>query len=236
MKVLGLIPARVGSKSIPKKNIAEVAGKPLLAYTCAAALGAKRLTRVVLSTDGEEIASVGRACGVEVPFLRPPELAQDDTPSIAVAQHCLRLLAQRDGFEPEVLVLLQPTSPLRRAHHIDEALERMEEAGADTVVSVVEVPHCFSPYSVMRLQDGWLRDFWHEPLPFDRYRRQEAPILYARNGPAILATRTEVLMGRDDFYGLRVVPYVMQRVDSVDIDDPFDLDLAGWLIERNQRH
>src|SRR5262249_18146969 len=178
-EVLGLIPARGGSRSIPKKNIALLCGRPLLAYTCEAALESRRLTRVVLSTDDEEVAKVGRDLGVDVPFLRSAELAEDDTPSIAVVEHCLKSLAERQSFKPDVVVLLQPTSPLRAAHHIDEALDQMEKTNADTVVSVMEVPHHFSPYSVMRLELGWLRNFWQESLTFDRYRRQEVPILYA---------------------------------------------------------
>ena len=236
MNVLGLIPARAGSKSIPRKNIATLAGRPLLAYTCEAALASERLTRVVLSTDDPEIAQVGRDFGVTVPFLRPADLARDDTPSLDVAQHAVQWLAENDGFNTDVLVLLQPTSPLRRACHIDQALDRMEETGADTVVSVVELPHRFSPYSVMELQDGRLQDFWRSPVPFDRYRRQEAPLLYARNGPAVLATRTHVLMGLSSFYGSHTVPFVMDQLDSVDIDDSFDLALASWLLQRQSEN
>jgi CMP-N,N'-diacetyllegionaminic acid synthase len=234
-RILGLIPARGGSKSIPRKNLATLAGRPLLAYTCDAALGAKRLTRVVLSTDDEEIARVGSECGLEVPFLRPAELARDDTPSVAVARHCLEWLAEREGFKADVVALLQPTSPLRRAHHIDEALEQLEETGADTVVSVVEVPHRFSPYSVMKVQDGRLRDFCEAPVPFDRYRRQDMPPLYARNGPAVLAARTQVVMEENSFYGSQVVPYLMGTADSIDIDSPFDLELTAWLLERRSQ-
>ncbi len=228
--VLGLIPARGSSKNIPRKNIALLAGRPLLAYTCEATLGSRRLTRVLLSTDDQEIAQVGRACGVEVPFLRPLELAQDNTPSLSVAQHAVDWLIKHEGWEPDVLVLLQPTSPLRQARHIDEALERMVQAGADTVVSVVEVPHCFSPYTVMRLHNGWLHDFWREPVPFDRFRRQNLPVLYARNGPAVLATKAAVMFECKSFYGQRVIPYLMDEQESVDVDTPFDLRLAEWLI------
>ena len=229
-EVLGIIPARGGSKGIPKKNIALLVGRPLLAYTCDAALASRRLTRVVLSTDDEEIAEVGRKCGVEVPFMRPAELARDDTPSIAVVEHCLRSLDEDEAFRPEVVVLLQPTSPMREARHIDEALARMIETGADTVVSVVEVPHRFTPYSLMTLQDGWLRDFWREALPFDRFRRQNAPVLYARNGPAILGAKVSVLSETQSFYGGHVVPYTMSEENSIDIDTLFDLKLAALLM------
>ncbi|NDJ77744.1 MAG: Gfo/Idh/MocA family oxidoreductase [Chloroflexi bacterium] len=234
MNILGLIPARGGSKRIPHKNIISLAGRPLLAYTCEAALGSRGLSRVVLSTDTEQIAAVGRAYGIEVPFMRPDELAQDDTPSIAVAQHVVQWLAENDGWQADVLVLLQPTSPLRRADHIDAALDVLAETGVDTVVSVLEVPHHFSPYKVMQVQGGNLADFWQDPLPFDRYRRQDVPKLYGRNGPAVLVTRVPVLFEHNGFYGERVAPYVMNDEDSVDIDTPFDLRVTEWLLKSRQ--
>jgi len=235
MNVLGLIPARGGSKGIPQKNIASLDGRPMLAYTAEAALASKRITRAILSTNDEQIAKVGRECGIEVPFLRPPELARDDTPSLPVAQHAVRWLEEREGWKADVLVLLQPTSPLRRADHIDQALARMEELGADTVVSVVEVPHRFSPYSVMRMENGVLKDFWNDPLPFDRFRRQSAPVLYARNGPAVLACRTQVLFERSGFYGERIAPFEMSEEDSADVDTPLDLRLAAFLLSERRK-
>lgn len=233
--ILGVIPARGGSRGIPRKNVALVGGRPLLAYTCEAALGSARLNRVVLSTDDDEIAAVGTSCGVEVPFRRPGDLAQAETPSFPVAEHAVRWLREHEGWEADVVVLLQPTSPLRRARHIDEALDRMDEAGADTVVSVMPVPHRYSPYAVSRLDDGWLQDFWEQPVPFNRLRRQEVPVLYARNGPAVLATRTPVLFARQSFYGARVLPYLMREEDSLDIDTPYDLCLAEWLLAARDR-
>jgi|SRR2546422_996165 len=235
-RVLGLIPARGGSTGIPRKNIALLAGRPLLAYTCEAALASRQVTRVLVSTDDEEIAAVGRAYGAEVPFHRPTELARADTPSLPVVQHAVHWLIEHDGWDPDVVVLLQPTSPLRRARHIDEALDCMAQADADTVVSVVPVPHRFSPYAVLRMRDGYLVNFCEDPVPFDRFRRQEMPPLYARNGPAILATRTRVLFESQSFFGRRVLPYVMSDEDSVDIDARFDLGLAEWLLSQRREH
>jgi CMP-N-acetylneuraminic acid synthetase len=230
-----LITARGGSKGIPHKNIAPLAGRPLLAYTCEAALGSRHLARIILSTDDEAIAEVGRSCGIEVPFLRPADLAQDDTSSLAVAQHAVRWLEEHEEWRADILVLLQPTSPLRRAAHIDEALDRLIDAGADTVVSVVEVPHHFSPYKLMQMREGFLENFWVGPAPVDPFRRQGIPVLYGRNGPAILATRVPVLFERESFYGARVVPYVMPEHESVDIDTPFDLRLAEWLLSNHDQ-
>jgi len=230
MDVLGLITARGNSKGIPKKNIVPLAGKPLLTYTCEAAKASHLLSRVLLSTDNEEIAEVGRACGVEAPFLRPQELALDNTPSIEVATHALKWLLEQEGWQPEVLMLLQPTSPLRTATHIDESLKLLGETGADTVVSVVPIPHRFSPYSILRLTEGRLRDFWEGPLPFDRFRRQDQPVLYARNGPVVLGTRLSVLQHYQGFYGPYITPYLMREEDSVDIDTYFDLQVAEALL------
>jgi len=226
MNVLGLIPARGGSKGIPGKNIVPLAGKPLLAWTCEAARASRSLSRVLLSTDDSQIAEVGRACGVEVPFLRPPELARDDTPSVDVAVHALQWLADHEGWRAEVLVLLQPTSPLRRAEHIDAAVAELERTGADTVVSVVEVPHNFHPWSVMKRNGEWLEDFLPPAPGLDRFRRQNLPRLYARNGPAVLVTRALTILTRHSFYGERVAGYLMERGPSLDIDDPEDLELA----------
>ena len=232
--ILALITARGGSKSIPHKNIVPLAGRPLLAYTCAAAQGSRHISRTVLSTDDPEIAEVGRACGVEVPFMRPAEIAQDKTPSIDVALHAVEWLAENEGWQTDILLLLQPTSPLRTATHIDEALDAMLQADADTVVSVIPVPHSCSPYSIMRLENGRLSDFWTEPTPFNRYRRQEVPTFYARNGPAVLATKTPILFAKRGFYGDHIVPYLMNEHDSTDIDEPFDLEYTEFLLNRKR--
>ena len=230
MQILGLIPARGGSKGIPHKNITPLAGKPLLAYTCEAALHSRFLTRTLLNTDDPEIAAVGRECGVEVPFLRPPELAQDETPILPVIQHALDWLLEHDNFVPEAVVLLQPTSPLRKSWHIDAAVSLLVDSGADTVVSVVEVPHNFNPVSVMRLdEDGYLTPFMVGPQIL---RRQDKPRVYARNGPAVLIVRREVLL-QGQLYGDRIYPYLMDRISSLDIDDVTDLRIAEcWLQEK----
>lgn len=235
MSVLGLITARGGSKSIPAKNIAPLAGRPLLSYTCEAAIGCARIDRLILSTDDTEIAAVGREWGAETPFIRPDELSGDNSKSIDAALHAVEWLQSSEGKSYDTLVLLQPTSPFRRAEHLDEALAKMDADAADTVVSVIRVPHRFSPYSVMRMEGGLLQHFWTDPLPFDRYRRQEHPPLFARNGPAVLAVRTDVMCGLRDFYGPRVAAYVMTEEDSLDIDSPQDLVVAEALLKMRKQ-
>ena len=217
MSVVGLVPARGGSKGIPRKNLATLAGKPLLHWTLAAAAAARSLDRVVVSTDDEEIGTLTEQLGAEV-LGRPRALAGDEVPMLDVIRHALGELGP-----VEVLVLLQPTSPLRRAEHVDEAVRLLRETGADSVVSVVEVPHQFRPGSLMELDaDGRLVG---APGPATR---QDKPVVYARNGPAVLALRPDRL--GNALYTGDCRPYVMGLRDSVDVDGPDDLRFAELLL------
>ena len=217
--IVGLVPARGGSKTIPRKNLVPVAGKPLLAWTLEEAATSTVLSRTFVSTDSEEIAAVARELGAEV-LARPAELARDETPMRDVIEHALRELP---GCE--ALVLLQPTSPLRRAQHVDEAVRLLLDTGADSVVSVVEVPHQFRPGSLMSLEDGRL-----VPLDPDApLLRQRKPLVYARNGPAVLALRPDRLGA--SLYEGDCRPYVMDARASVDVDGPFELELAELLLD-----
>lgn len=225
MNVLGVVPARGGSKAIPGKNLAPIGGRPLLAYTADAARASRRLTRTVVSTDDAAIADTARTLGLEVPFLRPAALAADDTPMLPVLQHAARELA-RDGFAADAVVLLQPTSPLRRAEHIDRAVDLLQSTGADSVVSVVEVPHPFTPVSVLRLEGERLQPYLDGETAT---RRQDKPRLFARNGPAVLAVRTRVLE-QGSLYGTDSRPLLMAAADSIDVDGPEDLAQAELLL------
>lgn len=229
MVAIGLIPARGGSKGIVRKNIAMLAGKPLLAWTAEAALGSRRLRGTILSTDDEEIASVGKACGLEVPFRRPPELASDTAPSIDVLTHAVQWL-DAAGRQADLIVLLQPTAPLRTSEDIDGALSSLDRTQADSVVSVAEVPSHFSPEwqlslspaSEIRLLDG-------RPLSEIVPRRQLLSKTFYRNG-AVYAVRREVLTSRRSLYGERCVGYVMPAERSVNIDGPEELAEAERLL------
>ena len=230
MEVLGIIPARGGSRAIPRKNLALLSGKPMLAYTAAAALASKTLTRSIVSTDDEEIAQAGRSLGLHVPFLRPREISNDQAPMIEVVSHALEWLRANEDYTPEVIVLLQPTSPLRKSAHVDESVQMLINHAADTVVSVIEVPHQFTPGSLMTVVDGKLVN----AIPTESVlRRQDKPTLYARNGPAVLVVRSETIQsGR--LYGDTTLPYVMSPSDSIDIDSPQDLLLAEFLLTQRQ--
>jgi CMP-N,N'-diacetyllegionaminic acid synthase len=227
MRVLGLIPARGGSQGVPGKNLRPLAGRPLLAYTARDALAAG-LDRVVLSTDDEAIASVGRDLGLDVPFLRPGELATSEAPTLGVVRHALETLAAA-GDTYDAVCLLQPTSPVRAPGLIDQCLARLQETGADSVLTVRAVPLEFHPDWVYRLaDDDALALFSGAPEPVTR--RQDLTPAYHRDG-AVYVTRTEVVRA-GSLYGQRVVGVVATGpCVNIDTEDDFRRaeDLAGTL-------
>ncbi len=219
MKVLGIIPARGGSKGVPRKNIRMLAGKPLLAYTAETALRSQKLTRVVLSTEDDEIAEIGKQCGIDVPFMRPNELASDTTPTLPVVQHAITTLRER-GEEFDAVCLLQPTNPLRRAVDIDNCIELLGATGADSVVSVLPVPAEFNPSWVyVRERDGSIKLSNGQPEPVPR--RQELPPAFYRDG-TVYVTRTGVVLDGGSLYGSKIRAYEMDPRFSVNIDTEAD--------------
>lgn len=223
MRTLGLILARGGSKGIPGKNVRLLGGRPLLAWTAEAALASRRLSRVVLSTDDEQIAEIGRRYGLDVPFLRPAELARDDTPTLPVVRHALETL--EDAFD--AVCLLQPTSPFRRAEDIDGCIGMLEERGLDAVVSVLPVPAEHNPHWVYFEDDGLLRLATGEEQPIPR--RQELPPAFHRDG-SVYVTRREIVVG-GSLYGRRLGGYVMPDAGrSVNLDTPADWERAEGLL------
>lgn len=228
MRVLGLIPARGGSKGIARKNVRLLGGKPLLEWTIDAALGAGTLTRVVLSTEDDEIAAIGRAQGVSVPFLRPPALATDDTPTLPVVQHALRALEELDD-RFDAVCLLQPTNPFRTPSDIDCCVNLLESSGADSVLAVLPVPPEFNPHWVyFRDQDGTLRLSTGESQPLSR--RQLLPPAFHREG-SVYVTRRDVIMVKNSLYGSRVFGYEIARANVVNIDSQADLDRAEAMLK-----
>lgn len=226
IEVLALIPARGGSKGVPRKCIKPLAGKPLIAYTIRAALASRVITRIVVSTDDKEIRVVAESFGAEVPFLRPAELAQDATPTLPVLKHAVSTLALVENYRPDIIVLLQPTSPLRQARHIDEAVQTLLDTGADSVVSLCTTKA--HPYWLKQIIDDRVSDFY----PWDRQvmRRQDLPPVYQLNG-AIYVTRYRVLMEEDRILGRDTRPYLMDQYASIDIDTPVDFILAEALLK-----
>ena len=211
---LAIIPARSGSKGIPGKNLRPLAGKPLLAHGIEWALSTKVFQRVLLSTDSEEIARVGLKFGAEAPFLRPPELARDDTPMLPVLLHALRFVMTQ-GCAPDVIVLLQPTAPFRRACDLVEAMALLNSRpDADSAVSVEQIPDHYSPHYAMRVEGGRLLPFLAEGAGVTR--RQDAPPAFTRNGQ-FYATRRRTLLDKNSIYGDVCLPFVT-RHKAVNLD------------------
>jgi CMP-N,N'-diacetyllegionaminic acid synthase len=227
MGIVALISARGGSKGVPRKNVLPVAGKPLIAWTIAAALGSRQIDRLIVTTDDAEIAEVSRLHGAEVPFLRPAELARDESPVIDAVEHALRWLEHDSRTMPEYVVLLQPTSPLRTTADIDGAVALAKSRNADAVLSVCEAsPH---PYLTRRIEaNGRLEDFLD--LAAKPVRRQDYPPAYTLNG-AIYVNRVAPLLASRCFQPPGALAYVMPPERSCDIDTPLDLKVAELLLQ-----
>lgn len=212
--------ARGGSKGLPGKNLRPLAGKPLLAYTVDAARDSGVFDRILLSTDDDEIAAAGRSFGCEVPFMRPADLARDETPHLPVVQHAVRWLAEQQRYSPDAVMILQPTSPLRRPEHVRDAVRLLESSGADSVVGVCAVPDHYHPMRTVGIDASGAATLFvtGEPLRRRINRRQDMPAAWAING-AIYLLRTPLLFAAEPgLYGNRVAAYVMPRASSVSID------------------
>ena len=227
-RILGLVPARSGSKGVSGKNIRSLAGRPLLEYTARAAQASGVIDRLVLSTDSPEIAQVGRGAGLEAPFLRPETLAADDTPMLPVVQHAIDAL-RADGWIADIIVLLQPTSPLRRPEHVRDAVNLLRETNADSVVTVVEVPRHLSPDYVMKIEAGRLRHFLPEGARVTR--RQDARPAYAREG-TVYACWLQTIERTGTLYGEDCRPLIIDGADSLSIDSPADWEAAERVLAR----
>jgi len=228
MRVLGIIPARGGSKGIPRKNIRLLAGKPLLQYTAEAALGAKSLARVILSTEDEEIAEVGRKCGLEVPFLRPAELARDDTPTLTVLQQAVRALEEA-GDRFDAIFTLQPTNPLRLAADIDGAAALLDRTGADSVISFVDTGERHPARMKFIGEEARVID---PPFAeqFEGQRRQDLPKIYLREGSVYL-TRRDTLMLHNTIKGRDCRAWIIPQDRACNIDTLFDWFLGEQMLK-----
>jgi CMP-N-acetylneuraminic acid synthetase len=221
-RILALIPARGGSTGLPDKNIRPLGGHTLLAYAVKAAQASGVIDRIVLSTDSDRIAAEGRRIGIEVPFMRPADLARDDTPMLPVIEHAVGFVEQH-GWSPEAIVLLQPTSPLRRPDHIRSAVDELRASNADSVVTVVALPKHLSPDYVMRIDRGRLVPFLPEGSSIGR--RQDARPAYVRDG-TVYAFWRRTLRDTNSIYGQDCRPIVLPASDSLTIDTQDDWDEA----------
>ena len=226
-EIIGLITARGGSKSIPQKNIRMLAGKPLIAWTIDAARRSKEFSRIIVSTDDAKIVEVAIEWGAEVPFIRPAELARDDSSSISAVLHAIHWLEEKEGFCPEYIMQLQPTSPLRTAEDISGAIQLAKDRHAVAIVSVCEAAR--HPYLCKRiLDDGTLADFVKTDINY--VRRQDFPPAYALNGAIYLNQRGSLLRDQTDLPE-GTVAYVMPQERSVDIDTPWDWHLTELILK-----
>lgn len=228
--ILAVIPARGGSKSIPEKNITPLGGRPLIQYTIDAALGSKQIAKCVVSTDSEKIAEVSKKMGAEVPFLRPKELATDTALSVFVIEHALLEMEKRDRCHYNIVVMLQPTSPLRTSSDIDAALDLMISTESESVVSVVSVG-AHHPLRMKRIVDDNRLINYIDQGHEDIRPRQQLPTVYIRNG-ALYINRRDVLLEKKTLVGEDCRAYVMPGGRSVNIDGASDLFLAEHLLKQ----
>lgn len=233
-EVLALIPARGGSKSIPRKNIVLFSGKPLIAYSIAAALCSPSISRVIVSTDDEEIASISRAYGAETPFMRPAEYSQDDTQDLPLFQHALSWLGEHEAYRPEIVVQLRPTSPFRRVRHVEQAISCLLEHSQADAVRTVCVPFQ-NPYKMWRVgEDGFM-----QPLLQSEYRepynmpRQSLPEVFWQTG-YVDAAWSRTILEKRSMTGDRILPLVISPEEWIDIDSPDDWRRAERLLENGE--
>jgi len=238
MSVLGVITARGGSKSIPKKSIAACAGFPLMYYTIEAAKRTSNIDRLIISTDDDEMASFAKSIGVEVPFMRPLELAQDDTPDLPVFQHALETLSKSENYVPRIVVHLRPTTPLKKTLDIEQGIELlMHHEAAESVRSICEPHH--SPFKMYRIDTdspylsplltkeyGELYQRYTEPYNLPR---QKLPVVWRHSG-YVDVIRPGVITG-GSMSGLKMLPLKFEKWRDVDIDTRRDLDYAEYIIQ-----
>jgi CMP-N-acetylneuraminic acid synthetase len=232
MTTLALIPARGGSKGLPGKNTKPLCGKPLIAWTIETANQAGIFDRIVVSTDSREIAEVAQRHGGLVPFLRPAEIAADVTPMRDVIRHAIEAESAA-GFDPEIIILLQPTSPLRSAEEIRTAAQILRSTGCDSVVSVSPVPQHLCPDFVFRINQGVLRHFLPEGA--EVRRRQDVRPAWYRNGTVYAFWRRTFEMF-NDIYGDNCRPLLTDPNRSITIDTLEDFEAAeAWLAAASRR-
>lgn len=227
---LALIPARGGSKSIHMKNIVQFCGKPLVAYSIEIAKKSRYISRVIVSTDSDRIRQISLSYGAEVPFLRPEALAGDDITDWPVFHHALQWLRQADNYYPETIVHLRPTTPLRKPEKVDEAIKLLiDHPDADSVRSVSSPVQ--NPFKMWTLSQPYLKPLIDIGVP-ESYNlpRQQLPEVFWQNG-YVDVTRSRTIIEKKSMTGEKILPYKMDDISVIDIDQPFSLKLAEFLAE-----
>lgn len=231
MKILAIIPARGGSKGVPGKNIKLLNGKPLLAYTTEVALQSQLLSKVILSSDDYQIIETAKNLGVEVPFVRPAELSQDDSPTINLVLHALKWFEKKNIIF-DAICLLQPTSPFRTVDFLDNAIKKFIESGCDSLVSVQKVPHEFNPHWTFEVNENdHIRIATGENEIIKR--RQDLPTAFFRDG-SIYITKAEVILNQNSLYGKSIGFIEADSEWYVNIDTISDWEKAEKIILQKQ--
>lgn len=224
-KILAIIPARGGSKRIPNKNIIDLCNNPLISYSILAAKSSEYIERIIVSTDDKRITEVSETYGVEV-LKRPKNLALDNTPTIDVVIHALDALKEKN-YTPSIIILLQPTSPLRTTNDIDNAITLFLNSNYESLISVCELGH--SPFWSLKIKDGFLKPLFGKK--YFKMRSQDFEKAYRPNG-AIFITKPETINKYRSFYTKNIVPFIMPIESSIDIDGEIDLMLAELFIQK----
>jgi len=240
MEILAIIPARKGSKGIPGKNIKMLAGKPLIAWTIEEAKKSKFLTRIIVSTDDPETAEIAKSFGAEAPFLRPPEISQDLSHDLEFLLHALDWLKEKENYEPEIILRLPPTSPLRTAVHIDEGIKKLlDTPEADSVRPICEAPK--HPYKCWKItEDGlYIEPFFPKSITgFDEPNnmpRQILPKVYIHTG-AMDILRLRTIREMKSMAGNKAAYFFMNEEESVNIDKPIDFEIAEFLLKKRLKN
>jgi len=219
VRVLAIIPARGGSKGIPLKNLQKLAGKPLIEYAIQTAKKSKKIDRIIISTDSESIAKTAKKLGAEVPFLRPKNIAKSNSPAIEYVKHTLKVLYSKENYVPDIVIILQPTSPIRKEGMIDRSIILLKKSRASCVISVTKIKT--HPYFSFRYYGKkYLKPFKSD---FQKYfQRQKFPDLFYPTG-GIYTFWHNTVKKYDSIYGPRIKPLIIDQEDGVDIDSMFDL-------------
>jgi CMP-N-acetylneuraminic acid synthetase len=229
-KLLAIIPARGNSKRLPGKNLKNLLGRPLIAWSIDAALKSEYVDRIIVSTDDEEIAKISRRNGAETPFIRPKSLARDDSQSIDVVTHAIKMLKDSDD-EYDYVVLLQPTSPFRNSTHIDEAVKTLIEKSASAIISTTKSD--INPKWMNTIpESGDMTSFLDKK--YQNIRSQDLPVYYQLNGAIYLSKVNNLIQENTFFLKKNIFTYIMDRKSSIDIDDQYDFIYANSIIELNE--
>ena len=226
MEVLGIITARGGSKGIPKKNLRKISGIPLIEYTIRTAQKSQKITRLVVSSDSQEIINLAKKLKVEVPFKRPVKYSRDSTPSFDVINHALQFFKKTENYSPDIIIILQPTSPLRDPLNIDKSIDLLIKTKSSSVLGVFPMKQ--NPFlSFLIDNNNFLVPYKKD---FKKYfQRQKFPSFYYPTGSLYTFWR-KTFLKYGNFYGNKIKPLVVSKEESIDVDDPFDLFLVNMVL------